>query len=164
MEYAGFKEDRVKELYNMMWQVAADINHIAVEEAKRRFQIRKVWAEDWDTNTSGDYSHDWSTDQEQLTAGSAYIMNPIDKFEVVGLYGWHNGNCDYTIRWLRVKIGTEIVREYFGFELASELNGIYIFDDPIFATKTQPLYVYPYTESGSATSRANPLGWVIKAK
>jgi len=164
-DYQNFKSDRIYDLYKTMWQKVADENSGGnVDAAMKRFDIRRGYADDWDSITESDYSYDWSSDGDQITAGAAFLMDPVQKFECVGVYGWNNGNVSTTVNHLEVWLNNEKVREYFGYEVTSQPDGIYIFDDPIYGSKSQVLKVIPNTTSASSTSRAFPLFFVIKTK
>jgi len=163
-DYAEYKAQGIDAMEAKMWQTVATKNGISVDVAKERFYLRMGMAEDFDGFTESDYSYDWSSDGDQTTSGAAFLMQPVDKFEAVGVFGWINGNVSTTVNHLEVWINNEKVREYFGYLLSSEENGTYLFDDPIFVSKTQTLKVIPNTTSASATSMAFPLFWVIKTR
>lgn len=164
VELQRFKEDRVIELYNRMWQVVSERTALSVDDARRRYEIRKLWSEDFDGHTESDYIYSWSVDGDQTTDGDTFHMQPITRFEVIGVYGWHNGNVGITVNFIKVFINNTKIREYFGRELASEINDVYVFDDPFYVTATQNFKMEPNTTGASATSRAFPLGWVIRAR
>lgn len=163
-DYANFKGDRALELYALMWQAVAERNNITVPDAKRRFYLRKAMAEDFDGLAESDYSYDWSTDGDQITAAARFFMEPVERFECAGMYGWVNGNLATALNYLEIWLNNEKVREYFGYELSSEENGKYLLDDPVYATKTQVLKIIPNTTGASATAKAFPMVWVIKSK
>lgn len=163
-DYAEYKAQGIDAMEDKMWLAVAKRYGISVADAKTRFYLRMGMAEDWDGMSESDYSYDWSTDGDQTTSGASFLMQPVQKFEAVGVFGWVNGNVSTTINHLEIWLNTEKVREYFGYLLASEPNGTYIFDDPVFASETQTLKVIPNTSSASSTSKAFPLFWVIKTK
>lgn len=164
VEIARFKEDRIAELYNKMWQVVADKNDIPVDQAKMKFEIRQLWVEDFDGQSEATYVFDWSTDGDQTANAKTFNMQPVTKFEIVGIYGWHNGNAGITVNALKIWINNTKIREYFGRQLAGELNDTYVFDDPFYVSKTQNMRFIPNTTGGSATTRAFPLGWIVRAR
>jgi len=163
-DYAEYKAQGIDAMEAKMWAAVARKNNISVPQARDMFYMRMGMAEDWDSMSESDYSYDWSSDGDQTTSGASFLMQPVDKFEAVGVFGWINGNVSTTVNYLEVWINNEKVREYFGYLLSSEENGTYLFDDPIFVTKTQSLKVMPNTTSASSTSKAFPLFWVIKTK
>ena len=158
-----FKEDRIIKLYNKVWQVLSDKRKISVEAAKLRFEIRQLWSEDFDGHTESNYIYDWSTDGDQAADWATFHMQPITKFEIVGVYGFHTGNVGVAINYIKVWINNTKIREYFGHEIAAALNDVYVFDDPFYITRTQNWRMEPNTTVGSATTRAFPKGWIIRA-
>lgn len=155
-------ESEVRALIDTMWSVAAKGQGISIDEARNRYEMRQLMAEDWDGMTESDYSYDWSTDGDQNTSGARFTMEPIDRFEVVGVYGWMNGNCSTTINHIEVWKNNSKKREWFGQQLAAEENDKTIFMDPIYAIKSEILKVIPNTTGAAATSKAFPMGFVIK--
>ena len=165
VELVNFLGGRVVELYNKMWQVVAERKSISVDEAQRTHEFRALWAEDFDARRESDYILLWgSYDGDHVVDQEMFAMQPVQKFEIVGFYGWHNGNAGRTINSIKVWVDNVKIREVPGVFLSSELNDVYVFDDPFYATKTQNLRIIPNTTAAAPYTRAIPKGWGIKAR
>src|SRR3989454_7386255 len=162
VELVNFLGGRVVELYNKMWQVLAERKSISVDEARRTHEVRALWAEDFDDRRESDYILLWgSYDGDHVVNQEMFAMQPVQRFEIVGFYGWCNGNAGRTINSLKVWIDNVKVREFPGIFLSSEMNDSFIFDDPFFALKTQNLRIIPNTTGAAAYTRAFPLGFGV---
>lgn len=185
IEYTSFEEMRMQELYNIMWEAAAEINNISVINAKSIFTIRSGIAEDFDKFYEHEYEYDWTRNGDHI----AFEMSPIYKFEVVGIFGWINGNLGDHVEHIEIWIGNEKLREYPGYLLWSVSNTPHIIDkiidkedilnilenykitnkrflftDPVFGTKDKVLRIIVNTFNASRKSKAFPLFWVIKKR
>ena len=153
-------EAEVRGLVDGMWAATSRIHGVSRDEARHRYNIRPFRADDWDGLRESQYTYDWSTDGDQ----TAFKMEPIDRFEVAGIYGWMTGNCGSTVRHLEVWANHRKVREWCGAQLSPDLNGLSIFFDPFFAKKPDNLRVVPCTTAASQYAKAFPIGLVIEKK
>jgi len=162
-ELGRWKGDRVIELYNKLWAVVAERKGISLDEALTTHEVRQIWSEDFDRGAEMYYQLVWDSQLEPLD----FSMTPITKFEIVGFYGWHQGNVrPGAIEYLKVFIENTKIREYPGIFLDSELNDIFIFPDPFYAFKTQRLSIVPHLRQPGPAGyvRCFPLGFAIKAR
>jgi hypothetical protein len=163
VEMETFKNERLIELFNKTIDVAVELAARPGEtraDTLKRLEIRRIRPDDWDGVSEFDYTYDWSTDGDQTT----WQMLPIERFLVVSIAGFHMGNTGNTINYIYVKIGDKKVREWFGYEMHSELNDLFIADDGCYAVKSENLRVIPNTTGASATSKAIVIGWVVFEK
>ena len=156
-DFETIYDQQVKALMNKMWQQVAVAKNISVDDAKGKFEMRTLWAEDFDSVDESDYSYDWSSNGDQET----FKMLPINQFESVGIYGFANGNCGATVNHIEIWIGTNKVREFAGFTLPAEMNDKLLFLDPVAIKKSDKFKVVVNTTGASATSKAFPMGLVI---
>ena len=166
VELVDWKGDRIRELYDRMWQIVAEKQGVSVDEAQRTHDIRALWDQDFDGHREAVYVLLWgSYDGDRQTDAESFNMQPIGKFEVVGIYGWCNGNAGRTINAIKVWVDDRKVLEVPGIFLSSEwTNDIFVFDDPFCATKTHNLRIIPNVSSAAPYTRAFPLGWGILAR
>lgn len=154
----------LQQAIDFMWLRVAQINCGGnVAQAKQWYYIRLMMSEDWDSHTESDYSYDWDTAGDQTTAGSAFQMRPVEKFQAVLIAGWHNGTLDANdMNHLEVWIGTTKKREYPGYPFNQQEYGLTMFIDPLIAMKGEDLQVIPnVAAAASADERAGPFGFVI---
>jgi len=165
VELVDWKGSRVIELYNKMWQVLAKRKGISLDEARQTHEVRALWIEDFDGHRESDYILLWgSYDGDQVVDHEMFAMQPVQRFEIVGIYGWANGNAGRTVNSLKVWVDNVKIREFPGIFLSSEMNDSFIFDDPFYVSKTQNLRIIPNTTGAGPYTRAFPLGWGIKAR
>jgi len=164
-ELVDLRSGRVVELYNKMWEVLAKRKGISLDEAQRTHEIRALWAQDWDDRREADYVFLWGDyDGDHVVNQQMFAMQPVEKFEIIGVYGWHNGNAGRTINALKIWVDDQKIREVPGLFLASELNDNFILDDPFYVLRTHNLRIIPNTTAAGPYTRVNVLGFGVLSR
>lgn len=128
--------------------------------AESDIAIRFMWSDDWDWfNATAETANTYV----QTFAGTTntFRISKVDKHLAVILIGVLLGNLGNLLNSIQIVIGQKTVREYPGTLITSQLNGIFLFADPIFTLEKKRVDFIFYNTAGPAVCSTFPYGLVI---
>lgn len=135
------------------------------ELTNKNLNLRFMWSEDWEDfegGTDADMQANTYVQDFNGANENTFRINKVDKQFAVILIGVLLGNLGDQLNSIRITIGQQVVREYPGELISSQLNGILLFTDGIYTLEKKKVeFTFHTTAAAPAACTAYPYGVVI---